>query len=85
MSINDVDINVITIANYGKTYREKKGNTSKTMGMSSSQARLLTLTARMHDIELRSQRIQAEKLRLANESDKVYANYLQALDAKKLQ
>nr|MCR5265313.1 hypothetical protein [Cyanobacteria bacterium RUI128] len=47
--------------------------------------RLLTLTARMHDIELRSQRIQAEKLRLANESDKVYANYLQALDAKKLQ
>ena len=55
------------------------------MGMSSSQARLLSLTARMHDIELRAQRIQAEKLRLANESDKVYEDYILALDAKKLQ
>ena len=55
------------------------------MGMSSSQARLLTLTARMHDIEFRAQRIQADKLRLANESDKVYATYLEALDAQKLQ
>ena len=65
--------------------REKKGKTSKTMGMSSSQARLLTLTARMHDIEFRAQRIQAEKLRLANESDKVYNTYLEALDASKIQ
>ncbi|MCR5265040.1 MAG: hypothetical protein K6E29_00420 [Cyanobacteria bacterium RUI128] len=55
------------------------------MGMSSSQARLLSLTARMHDIELKSQRIQAEKLRLARQSDKVYEDYLVALDAKKLQ
>ena len=55
------------------------------MGMSSSQARLLSLTGRMHDIELNAQRIQAQKLRLANESDKVYSDYLIALDAKKLQ
>ena len=55
------------------------------MGMSSSQARLLTLTARMHDIEFRAQRIQADKLRLANESDKVYNTYLEALDATKVQ
>ena len=55
------------------------------MGMSSSQARMLTLTARLHDIELRAQRIQAEKLRLANDADKVYNTYLEALEAKKLQ
>ena len=55
------------------------------MGMSSSQARLLSLTARMHDIEYRAQRLEAQKLQLANESDKAYSNYLRVLDAKKLQ
>ncbi len=55
------------------------------MGMSSSQARLLHLTARMHQIEHRAQKIQADKLRLANESDCVYNDYLEALDAVKLQ
>ncbi|MCM1266238.1 MAG: hypothetical protein NC200_08580 [Candidatus Gastranaerophilales bacterium] len=55
------------------------------MGMSSSQARLLTLTARQHSIEFKAQRLQAEKLRLANESDRVYDAYLDALDAKKIQ
>lgn len=55
------------------------------MGMSSSQARLLTLTARQHSIEYKAQRLQAEKLRLANESDRVYDAYLDALDAKKIQ
>ena len=55
------------------------------MGMSSSQARLLSLTARMHDIERKAQKVQAEKLRLANESDRVYDEYIAALDAKKLQ
>ena len=82
-SINDVDINVNNRQlwqNLGK----RKGN-SKTMGMSSSQARLLSLTGRMHDIELKAQRIQAQKLRLANESDAAYNDYLIALDAKKLQ
>ena len=55
------------------------------MGMSSSQARLLSLTARMHDIEYRAQRLEAQKLQLANESDKAYSDYLVALDAKKVQ
>ena len=54
------------------------------MGMSSSQARLLSLTGRMHDIELKAQRIQADKLRLANESNHVYEEYVNALEAKKL-
>ena len=55
------------------------------MGMSSSQARLLTLTARMHDIEYKAQRIEAQKLQLANDSRHAYEDYLVALDAKKVQ
>ena len=42
------------------------------MGMSASQARLLSLTARQHDVELRAQKLQADKLRLAADSDRVY-------------
>ncbi|MGN1154533.1 MAG: GLUG motif-containing protein, partial [Candidatus Gastranaerophilaceae bacterium] len=53
--------------------------------MSSSQARLLTLTARQHDVELRAQKLQADKLRMANDSDKVYNTYLEALSATKIQ
>lgn len=41
------------------------------MGMSASQARLLAITSRMNDIELRSQQIANTKLRLADESDQV--------------
>ena len=55
------------------------------MGMSSSQARMLTLTARMHDIEYKAQRIEAKKLQLANDSAHAYEEYLNALDAKKIQ
>ena len=55
------------------------------MGLSSSQARLLTLTGRMHDIERKAQKIQADKLRLANDSRRAYDNYLIALDSQKLQ
>ena len=55
------------------------------MGLSSSQARMLTLTARQHDIEIKAQRVQAQKLQLANESDQVYQNYLVKLDATKVQ
>ena len=55
------------------------------MGMSSSQARLLTLTARMHDIEYRAAKLEAQKLQLGNDSRRVYENYLRALDAKKVQ
>ena len=55
------------------------------MGLSSSQARLLSLTSRQHSIEGEAQRIQANKLRLANESDRVYMKYLNALDETSLQ
>lgn len=55
------------------------------MGLSSSQARMLTLTARQHSIEYQAQRVQAMKLQLANESDQVYKNYLERLDATKVQ
>ena len=55
------------------------------MGLAASQVRLLQLTSRQHKIEYQAQMIQAQKLQLANESDKVYNNYMQALDAKKVQ
>ena len=38
------------------------------MGISANQARLLTLTARQHDLELRAQQISARKMVLANKS-----------------
>ncbi len=55
------------------------------MGMSSSQARLLSLTSRMHDIEYKAQNLEAQKLQMANESDAVYKEYENALNATKVQ
>ena len=55
------------------------------MGLAASQARLLSLTARQHSVEGRAQYLQAQKLRLANESDRVYENYVNALDATSIQ
>ena len=55
------------------------------MGMSSSQARLLSLTARQHDVEWKAQKLQADKLQMANESDSVYNVYMDALSATKIQ
>ena len=55
------------------------------MGLAASQARLLSLTARQHTVEGRAQYLQAQKLRLANESDRVYENYVNALDATSIQ
>lgn len=55
------------------------------MGMSSSQARLLSLTARQHNVEYKAQKLQAEKLQMANDSDRVYNTYLTALNATKIQ
>ena len=40
--------------------------------MSSSQARLLSITARMNDVEFKSQTISNTKLRLADESEADY-------------
>ena len=55
------------------------------MGLASSQARLLSLTARMHQIEYSAQRLEAMKLQMANESRQVYEDYLDALDKTKVQ
>ena len=49
------------------------------MGMSSSQARLLNLTARMHQIEYKAAKLEAMKLQMANESSRVYETYLEDL------
>lgn len=53
--------------------------------MASSQARLLTLTARMHQIEYKAAKLEAQKLQLANESQRVYETYLDALDQTKIE
>ena len=55
------------------------------MGLSSSQARLLNLTARMHQIEYKAAKLEAMKLQMANESSRVYEEYLDALDKTKVQ
>lgn len=54
------------------------------MGMAASQARLLCITARIHDVEYQAQAIQGAKVQLATESDQVYEDYLAALDASVL-
>ncbi len=55
------------------------------MGLSSSQARLLNLTSRMHDIEYKAQNLEAQKLQMANESTAVYKEYEDALNKQKVQ
>lgn len=55
------------------------------MGLASSQARLLNLTARMHQIEYKAAKLEAMKLQMANESRQVYEDYLDALDKTKVQ
>ena len=55
------------------------------MGLSSSQARLLSLTGRMHDIEYKAQHLEAQKLQMANESAHVYKEYENALSKTKIQ
>ncbi len=50
------------------------------MGMAASQARLLTITARLADNELRSQTINNAKMRLAAQSSQVSENYINALN-----
>ena len=55
------------------------------MGLSSSQARLMNLTARMHQIEYKAAKVEAMKLQMANESNRVYEEYLEALDSTKIQ
>ena len=50
------------------------------MGMAAGQARLLSITSRMSDNELRAQIINNRKMRLATESSQVSENYVNALN-----
>lgn len=54
------------------------------MGMAASQARLLCITARIHDVEYQAQSIQNAKMQLATLSDRAYQDYLAELDATTL-
>ena len=54
------------------------------MGMAAGQARLLSITARMSDNELRAQIINNNKMRLATESSQVSEAYIQALNDAQL-
>ena len=64
------------------TQERKKDST---MALSSSQARLLNLTPRMHQIEYKAAKLEAMKLQMANESSRVYDEYQEALEATKVQ
>lgn len=55
------------------------------MGLSASQARLLTITSRLSDLELRAQNISNSKIRLSQESGEVSKAYAQALDKETYQ
>lgn len=54
------------------------------MGMSASQARLLSITARLTDNENSGQNISYQKIQLADKMDQINAAYLEALKATKL-
>ncbi len=51
------------------------------MGISANQARLMTLTARQHDLELRAQQISATKMTLSLQSQKWATEYSEALNS----
>lgn len=54
------------------------------MGLAASQARLLSITSRMADNEMRSQLINNAKMRLATESSKASEEYIAALNKTQL-
>ena len=54
------------------------------MGLSASQARLLSLTARISDNELHSQTVANSKVRLADKSQEASKEYIRSLNATKL-
>lgn len=53
------------------------------MGLAASQARLLSITQRLSDNELRAQLINNQKMRLSAESSQVSENYINALNKTK--
>jgi len=62
----------------------KKVRRKDAMGLSASQARLLSITARLGNNELHSQQIANSKVRLADQTQKASQEYIQALDSTKL-
>lgn len=54
------------------------------MGMSASQARMLTLTSRLSDLEYQAQSISNSKIRLADQEQAASVAYQSALDKEKL-
>lgn len=54
------------------------------MGMAASQARLLTITARIHDVEYQAQSIQNAKMQLSRLSDAATQEYLAILDGQQM-
>ena len=62
----------------------QKGKSSKSMGMSASQARLLSITSRLTNNEFRSQTITNSKLRLATESQEASRVYMNALNSQQI-
>lgn len=54
------------------------------MGLAASQARLLSITSRISDNELRAQIINNQKMRLSADSSKVSENYINALNKTNL-
>ena len=54
------------------------------MGMSASQARLLFVSSRLHDVEFKSQQIANQKIRLASESEEISNDYAKALNKTQL-
>ena len=65
--------------NYSRKIKEYRQ-----MGMAASQCRLLSLTARMSDLEYQAQSISNAKIRLSQNSEAVANEYAEALDKKKL-
>ena len=55
------------------------------MGMAASQARLLSITTRLTNNEFRSQMVSNSKVRLAKETQYASDEYMEALNATKLQ
>ena len=55
------------------------------MGMSASQARFLSITARIHDLEYQAQTIENAKLSLTNDSNVAYEEYCEGINASKYQ
>ena len=53
------------------------------MGMSASQARLLSITARMNDTEFKSQQLAHSKIRLSDQAEQLSNEYAKSLDKTK--